>query len=255
MSTHINNFYSLLEVNSEDDNELNHPDITSNNGLKYDINPNDHLESKSDESDESENESRNNLVKTISNHHNHLNNRNYKLKLVKPISSVKNSGLKQNTVTVQRQTNHTEINDGSVSYDTKLSLNLNQNQNQTKSKFYKNVDKKSNIQYKSRPFNPKTYMGLEIKNGVLQEYSNLPKSIDEAIRMKRNLTLKQIAILMDLNGLWGEMYNIIHDHIQKKVYRHLIKIKYQNRIFCVSLYNWFDLKKIEQMIEDYLFNY
>lgn len=107
--------------------------------------------------------------------------------------------------------------------------------------------------------NSKIYHGLKISpNGILDESSDLPKSIDEAIRMKRNMTLKQIISIVHydniyLYGLWGEMLNIIHDRIQLKVKKHRIKIVYGKKLFLVSLYNWYDLKKIEFMIEEIIF--
>lgn len=109
--------------------------------------------------------------------------------------------------------------------------------------------------------NSKIYHGLKISpNGILDESSDLPKSIDEAIGMKRNMTLKQIITIIHyddlyLYGLWGEMLNIIHDRIQLKVKKHRIKIIYGRKLFLVSLYNWYDLKKIEHMIGEIIFGY
>jgi hypothetical protein len=95
-------------------------------------------------------------------------------------------------------------------------------------------------------------------SGVLKEFDELPESICEAVRSRRNLTLKQITSIVDydgmrLNGLYGEMFNVIHDRIQLKVKRHHIKITHQGRVFSVSLYNWYDLKQIEKMIGEILF--
>ncbi len=95
----------------------------------------------------------------------------------------------------------------------------------------------------------KYYSGLSFtKDGILDEFNNLPNSIDEAIRLKKNLTLKQITSIMNLNGLWGEMFNVIHDNIQKKIAKHQIKITHHSRVFYVSLYNWYDLKNIQEII-------
>ena len=114
--------------------------------------------------------------------------------------------------------------------------------------------------YKPKPnFHSKIYSGLKFSStGILDEFTGLPESIDEAIRLKRNLTLKQITRIaeydnMKLYGLYGEMFNVIHDHIQLKVWKHRIKITHQGRVFLVSLYNWFHLKQIEQMIEEIVF--
>lgn len=84
------------------------------------------------------------------------------------------------------------------------------------------------------------------------EYVNIPTSIYEAYNLKVNLTLKQIIIIMDLNGLYGEMYNIIHDKLHSEVKRHKIKIYHYNYVLHVSLYNWYDLIKIEKIIENML---
>ena len=55
---------------------------------------------------------------------------------------------------------------------------------------------------------------------------------------------------MNLHGLTGEMYNVIHDNIQIHIKRHSIKINHCNRIFYVSLYKWYNLNRIAQMIEN-----
>lgn len=114
--------------------------------------------------------------------------------------------------------------------------------------------------YKSYPnLNSKIYSGLKfLPGGVLDEFTGLPKTIGEAIRLKRNLTLKQIISIVEydelkLFGLYGEMFNVIHDRIQLKVKRRKIKITHQGRVFLVSLYNWFDLKQIEKMIGEIVF--
>ena len=108
-------------------------------------------------------------------------------------------------------------------------------------------------------FNYKGFRGLKFNpDGSLDESKELPGTIAEAIERKQNLTLKQITSIMEhdgmcLNGLCGEMFNVIHDRIQLKVRRHFIKINYKHRTFCVSLYNWYDLHKIEKMIVDMVF--
>lgn len=131
--------------------------------------------------------------------------------------------------------------------------------NNTVTKDIDNIKKFKNDQLKMEKFlklndlRSKIYSGLKFDtNGILDEYSDLPMSIDDAYNSKRNLTLKQIVIIMNLHGLWGEMYNVIHDHIQKKIRRHQIKITHQSRVFYVSLYNWYDMKKIESMINSML---
>ena len=128
----------------------------------------------------------------------------------------------------------------------------------TKLNHSKKFDKK--IYLKSKPnLDSKIYSGLKFSsNGILDEFSGLPDSIEEAMRLRRNLTLKQITSIvkydgMNLFGLTGEIFNVIHDRIQLKVKRHRIKINHQDRVFWVSLYNWYDLKKIEKMIGEIVF--
>jgi hypothetical protein len=113
---------------------------------------------------------------------------------------------------------------------------------------------------KSYPnLNSKIYSGLKfLPGGVLDEFTGLPETIGEAIRLKRNLTLKQIISIVEydglkLFGLYGEMFNVIHDRIQLKVRRRKVKITHQGRFFSVSLYNWYDLKQIEKMIGEIVF--
>jgi hypothetical protein len=84
--------------------------------------------------------------------------------------------------------------------------------------------------------------------GVYDEYANLPNTLQEAYDMKQDLTLKQIAMIMGLNWLQGEMFNVIHDNLQKSVRKRVIKITYEKRAFLVSLYNWYNLLLIENMI-------
>ncbi len=122
------------------------------------------------------------------------------------------------------------------------------------------LDHSKNVFSKSKPnLESKIYSGLKFSaNGVLDEFSGLPDSIDDAKRLRRNLTLKQITSIvkydgMSLFGLTGDMFNVIHDRIQLKVRRHRIKITHQHRVFWVSLYNWYDLKKIEIMIGEIVF--
>lgn len=141
---------------------------------------------------------------------------------------------------------NSNANSNSMSYDEEVEINKN--------KSNKSTNQKSNDFKSKNDFRSKLYSGLKInKDGVLDELSDLPGSINEAYKKRKNLTLKQITTIMNLNGLWGEMYNVIHDHIQKKVRRHQIKITHNSRVFYVSLYNWYDLRKIEKMIEDLIF--
>jgi len=93
---------------------------------------------------------------------------------------------------------------------------------------------------------------------VLDEYSGLPDSIDHAVKLKKNLTLKQITLIAKYNdmcfyGLYGEMFNVIHDRIQLKVKRRHEFITHHGGILHVSLYNWYDLKNIEKMIGEIVF--
>ena len=123
-----------------------------------------------------------------------------------------------------------------------------------------NSNSNSNPNPNTNPYNNyKGFIGLEFNpDGSLNEFGNIPGSIDLAVKLKRNLTLKQITSIMEhdgmsLNGLCGEMFNVIHDRIQLKVRRHFIKINHKHRTFCVSLYNWYDLQKIEKMIVEMVF--
>lgn len=99
------------------------------------------------------------------------------------------------------------------------------------------------------------YYGLNFSSdGILDELTGLPDTITKAVELKRNLTLKQITTIvkydnMNMHGLCGEMFNIIHDRIQRNVKRYYIKIYHEGRIFSVSLYYWYDLFQIEKMIE------
>lgn len=86
------------------------------------------------------------------------------------------------------------------------------------------------------------------EHGVYDEFTGLPSSIQEAFKTKHDLTLKQITMIMGLNGLIGEMFNVIHDRLQQQISRHSIKITHQGRVFYVSIYNWRDLVIIEKII-------
>jgi hypothetical protein len=152
---------------------------------------------------------------------------------------------------VEKRTRKSEDN---IQRNIEQDLNLIGKETKTSSKL------DSKVFNKPKPnLDSKIYSGLKFSStGVLDEFSGLPDSIDEAIRLKRNLTLKQITSIVQydglrLNGLCGEMFNVIHDRIQLKVRRHRIKITHQGRVFLVSLYNWYDLKKIEKMIEEIVF--
>jgi len=102
-------------------------------------------------------------------------------------------------------------------------------------------------------FRKSTYSNLLFdSNGVLDEVNGLPSTLNQAMKKKQNLTLKQITSIMNLHGLWGEMFNIIHDRIQLDVRRYKVKVTHQSRVFYVSLYYWYDLKKIKRIIESML---
>lgn len=88
---------------------------------------------------------------------------------------------------------------------------------------------------------------------VYDEIGKLPSSLDVAVKMRQNLTLKQILVLMNLYAIPGMVVNSIHDHIQRQVHKTVIKISHDGRVFYVSQYHWYDLKKIEAMI-DTMFN-
>jgi len=92
----------------------------------------------------------------------------------------------------------------------------------------------------------KKYQKVQVYN----EMGNLPSSLDDAIRTRQNLTLKQILVLMNLHAIPGMAVNPIHDKIQQRVHKMLIKIAHDGRVFYVSQYHWYDLKKIKKLIED-----
>ena len=85
---------------------------------------------------------------------------------------------------------------------------------------------------------------------VYDEIGNLPSSMEDAIKLKQNLTLKQILVLMNLHAIPEIVVNQIHDKIQHQVHKMSIKIAHNGRIFYVSLYYWYDLKKIETLINN-----
>ena len=100
--------------------------------------------------------------------------------------------------------------------------------------------------------NKKTLIKDNKKIGIYNEIENLPKNITDAIKKKQNLTLKQILILMSLHAIPGMVLNMIHDNLQTQVRRKYLRIFHDSRIFYVSQYNWYDLKKIENMINTML---
>ena len=121
----------------------------------------------------------------------------------------------------------------------------------------KNINIKStdetNVIKKKQPQNknsPKKY--YDLKNNfnikIYNENVNLPIDIDAAINKKQNLTLKQILVLMKLQGIPWMVLNNIHDYLQKKIKRRRINITHGSRTFDVSYYNWYNLKQIEIMI-------
>ena len=83
---------------------------------------------------------------------------------------------------------------------------------------------------------------------IYDEIANLPSSFKDAIRKKQDLTVKQILIIMKLQGIPTMVINNIHDKIQKSVRRMFIKISHEHRVFSVSFYHWYDLEKIESII-------
>jgi len=90
------------------------------------------------------------------------------------------------------------------------------------------------------------------KQRAQNEIDDLPCSVNEAVELKKNLTLKQILVLMNLQGIPGLVLNTIHDKLQTKVRRKQVKIYHDSRIFYVSQYNWYDLVQIETMINEML---
>ena len=85
---------------------------------------------------------------------------------------------------------------------------------------------------------------------VYDEMGNLPSSLDMAVKMRQNLTLKQILVLLNLSAIPGMVVNSIHDYVQRQVHKMAIKISRDGPVFYVSQYHWYDLKKIEVMIDD-----
>lgn len=85
---------------------------------------------------------------------------------------------------------------------------------------------------------------------VYDELETLPKSFEDAINKKQNLTLKQILIMMNLHAIPGIAVNLIHDKIQQSVKRKSIKILHEGREFNVSFYYWYNLKRIESLINE-----
>lgn len=164
------------------------------------------------------------------------------------------------------------------SNNSKKTKKLENQENLTKNKLKNNVNDiyklkgDNNIQnnvlknryqknFYEKKFDPdsKIYAGLNLlSNGVLDEFTGLPNTIEEAIKLKKNLTLKQISLIinydgMSLYGLCGEMFNVIHDRIQQTVNKYRIKIKQNGKNLYVSLYKWKDLKLIEKLIENIIY--
>ena len=110
--------------------------------------------------------------------------------------------------------------------------------------------KKSIIQYKHIMTRKNR---RSIRNAIYDEMRNLPLNLDNAVITRQNLTLKQILVLMNLHAIPGIALNVIHDKIQHKVQRTMVKIFHDNRVFYISQYYWYDLKYIELMIND-MFN-
>jgi hypothetical protein len=113
-----------------------------------------------------------------------------------------------------------------------------------------NTEQSTSTSTSSSPSKYFTKTNNSFRNYVYDEYLNLPKTILEAFNNKKNLTLKQIIIIMNLNGLSGEMLNIIHDNLQfkKKIKKYRIKIDFSSKPLYVSMYSWYNLLKIENYI-------
>lgn len=138
--------------------------------------------------------------------------------------------------------------------DNESEVELEVEDNKVNSEF---VDSKSTSNKKSflkkRTRRPKYPKNKYSKVQVYNEMDNLPSSLDDAIRTRQNLTLKQILVLMNLHAIPGMAVNLIHDKIQLQVHKMLIKIAHDGRVFYVSQYHWYNLKKIEKLI-DAMFN-
>lgn len=138
--------------------------------------------------------------------------------------------------------------------DSELEVKVEVEDNKVNSEFMDSEstsNKKSFLKKRTRQFKyPKNkYQKVQ----VYDEMGNLPSSLDDAIRTRQDLTLKQILVLMNLHAIPGMAVNIIHDKIQQRVRKMLIKISHNGRVFYVSQYHWYDLKKIEKLIDD-MFN-
>ena len=79
-------------------------------------------------------------------------------------------------------------------------------------------------------------------------------SIEEAYNNRKNLTLMQILGIMNLHAMPGMAVNVIHDKIQTRFKRMMVKIKHDSRVFACSCYYWHDLKQIESIINS-MFEY
>ena len=96
---------------------------------------------------------------------------------------------------------------------------------------------------------------INVYKQIYSEMDNIPVDFADAMNKKQNLTLKQILVLMNLQAIPEILLNNIHDNIQNKVKKSKMKISNGYKIFYVKCYNWYDLTKIEKMIDEMLTSY
>ena len=163
--------------------------------------------------------------------------------MVKPTKSIK-------SIKSTKSTKSTKSNVSSDFVKSKLIKKI------TKKNLKKNVDEKQHPHSKPNPPNkmdclPKTrFFRVNERQRAQNELDKIPDSIVEAINKKQNLTLKQILVLMNLHAIPNMVLNMIHDKLQTKIKRNQVKIYHDSRIFYVSQYNWYDLNRIESMINE-----
>lgn len=82
-----------------------------------------------------------------------------------------------------------------------------------------------------------------------EELENLPNDIDDAIKKKKNLTLYEILVLMNIHSIYLiSLFDINKKIKYEKVKNMCILIKKGTKFSYVPYYNWYDLKNIELII-------
>lgn len=145
--------------------------------------------------------------------------------------------------------NYFELLDYETSSDDESEVELQVEDNKVNSEFM-DSESTNNKKYRNKRTSRSKYPKNKYqKVQVYNEMDNLPSSLDDAIRTRQNLTIKQILVLMNLHAMPGIAVNPIHDKIQQRVHKMLIKIAHDGRVFYVSQYHWYDLKKIVKLID------